>query len=389
MIKPINTAADESRGPGPRSRRARVLLSFAVALGVPSAAFVALEGFSSLLLFGRALAAAWQPRIQEELSSEFDSELGWVAKRSFSAANLYGPAVSLHTNSRGFRGKEEVADSVPNGKQRAICSGDSFTLGAGVADDAVWCALLQRDDVETVNMGQGGYGIDQAYLWYKRDGLTLDHDVHFLAFVTHDFARMGMTRFLGFGKPKLVVDADSLRATGIPVPRHGRARTTQRALRAVGTLRSAELLGSLTRRDATAQAVARTRLDTTGTRAVFARIVADLKRVNESKQSRLVLVYFPDQTDFVDERALAWRLQVRQIADSLDVPFFDLIPAIRALNPFEAQSLYIQASDARGEFSAVGHFSTTGNQWAAREIRARLDRLGLLAANPAVARAPR
>ena len=29
-------------------------------------------------------------------------------------------------------------------------------------------------------MGQGGYGIDQAYLWYKRDGTKLDHDVQIL-----------------------------------------------------------------------------------------------------------------------------------------------------------------------------------------------------------------
>ena len=41
----------------------------------------------------------------------------------------------------------------------------------GVGNDDVWCKLLESIDnrIETVNLGQGGYGVDQAYLWYKRN----------------------------------------------------------------------------------------------------------------------------------------------------------------------------------------------------------------------------
>ena len=39
---------------------------------------------------------------------------------------------------------------------------------------------------ETINMGQVGYGVDQAFLWYRRDADDLDVDVQFLAFIPND-----------------------------------------------------------------------------------------------------------------------------------------------------------------------------------------------------------
>lgn len=146
----------------------------------------------------------------ERLNTEYDPDLGWISKKSFAAQDMYGPGVALHTNARGFRGQDAVADSVATGKRRVVCSGDSFTLGHGVADEETWCSVLGSDALETVNMGQLGYGIDQAYLWYMRDARTLDHHVHLLAFVTDDFRRMALDRFLGYAKPLLSPQGDSL-----------------------------------------------------------------------------------------------------------------------------------------------------------------------------------
>jgi len=368
-----------------RSRIKRVLLAAILILGIPAAAFVALEGLSSLALFARATFVASQPLFAEEVSTAYDSEFGWVAKKSFSSPDFYGPGVGLHTNSRGFRGLMPTPDGVPNGKLRLVCSGDSFTLGWGVADDETWCAQLASEQMDVVNMGQGGYGIDQAYLWYRRDGLTLDHDIHILAFVTHDFARMAMDRFLGYAKPRLVVDADSLRLVGVPVPRRDRARFTRRFSRAVDGLRTAQLVSGLTPRAGNDEA-GDSRPDASSTSDVFARLVAQLHRINSAKHSRLVLVYLPGVGDFTNDASLLWRNQTRRIADSLGVPLIDLIPELRKLAKRDVQNMYFNARDELRFVGATGHFNAAGNRWAADVIRAHLDSLGAIPGNAMIDR---
>ncbi len=357
-----------------RTRLKRFVVAASLVLGIPAAAFVALEGLSSLALFSRATVVAAQPLFPEEVSTEYDSELGWVAKKSFSSPTLYGPGVGLNTNSRGFRGMMPVSDTVPNGKLRLVCSGDSFTLGWGVGDSETWCAQLANDQMDVVNMGQGGYGIDQAYLWYRRDGLTLEHDVHILAFVTHDFSRMAMDRFLGYAKPRLVVDADSLRLVGVPVPRRDRARFARRLGRAAQELRTAQLVAGLTRRVGSTESEA-IPPDASGTRDVFARLVGQLHRINNAKQSRLVLVYLPAIDDFTNDAALEWRTETRRIADSLGVTFIDLIPELRQREKLDVRNMYFGARDEMRFTGAGGHFNAEGNRWAAELIRARLDSL--------------
>ncbi len=108
------------------------------------------------------------------------------------------------STSRAFAGSDRQRPDLRPAR-RLVCSGDSFTFGYGVGDEATWCALLATipPGIETVNMGQGGYGLDQAYLWYRRDGLHLGHQVHVMALITRDFERMASDRFVGYGKPLL------------------------------------------------------------------------------------------------------------------------------------------------------------------------------------------
>jgi len=154
------------------------------------------------------------------MHTRYDQELGWVNKPDMDIPDMYGSGISLKTNSQGFRADHDFDLSVPPGKLRIICSGDSFTLGYGVRNDETWCQLLTALDsrLETVNMGQGGYGVDQAYLWYKRDGLKLQHQIHLLAFITQDFQRMEGSEFLGYGKPVLDIENNSLVVKNVPVP---------------------------------------------------------------------------------------------------------------------------------------------------------------------------
>jgi hypothetical protein len=143
--------------------------------------------------------------LAERLHTEYDSLLGWVNKPNISIDNMYGPNMHLKINGQRFRNNNDFTIRVPKGKIRVICSGDSFTLGYGVDNSQTWCKLLELIDprIESINMGQGGYGIGQAYLWYKRDGAILDHNIHVFALISADFTRMMQKSFMGVPKPLL------------------------------------------------------------------------------------------------------------------------------------------------------------------------------------------
>lgn len=357
------------------------MFSSLLLIGFPVAAFALVEGASSLLLFARdTIGVVQQAPPDRELGTEYDADLGWVGKKSFAAPDMYGPGVGLHTNARGFRGRDVVEPAVPAGKRRLVCSGNSFTLGQGVADAETWCALLATAVLQTVNMGQVGYGIDQAYLWYRRDARTIDHSVQVLAVVTDDFRRMGLDMFLGHAKPTLAVQGDSLAVVGVPSPRGG-ARGGVSFGRVVQSLRSAQLFARLTNEPSEAPGPA-PRLTAGQTREVLTRLIADLQRLNKAKQSQLVLVYLPIERDFINEASRHWRDEMRTVADSLGVPFIDLIPALRELSYSIVQSLYVQRRTPGDEDAG---FTSAGHKWAADRIRDRLENMRILPVTAATA----
>ena len=98
---------------------------------------ILLEGASSLVLFVHGLRPP-----AEGLHTEYDSLLGWVNKPNVYLPNLYGAGTYLRTNAQRFRSNHPVALQVPTGRVRAICSGDSFTLGYGMDNDHTWCERL-------------------------------------------------------------------------------------------------------------------------------------------------------------------------------------------------------------------------------------------------------
>lgn len=158
--------------------------------------------------------------LAERKHTQYDAGLGWVNIPNLAISNLYGSGKHLHINNLGFRGRHPVADEVASEARRIILSGDSFTFGYGVGDEDTWGAGLARrfGHVEVLNMGLGGYGVDQAYLRYLRDGVTLDHDLHLFSFITEDFKRMTRPRFMGYGKPVVTVREGRLVTEHVPVP---------------------------------------------------------------------------------------------------------------------------------------------------------------------------
>ena len=200
---------------GTRARR------LAAGLGLSLLVLVLIEGASSGLWFGWEAWTRFERPIQERHHTRYDSELGWVNEPGMSDPDLYAPGRGITTNSQGFRNTRHFPVEVPAGRLRVICAGDSFTLGYGVADSDSWPAQLAALDprLETVNMGQGGYGVDQAWMWYRRDGLELDHQLLLFAFIGDDFERMRKATFRGYGKPLLKVVDGRIAVGNVPVPR--------------------------------------------------------------------------------------------------------------------------------------------------------------------------
>jgi len=155
---PVTQSMSKSSAPKTIGYIFRVI---AINIVILSMILVVIEGLASYALLARDIMT--HP-VAERRHTKYDPDLGWVNEPSVHIPNMYGQGVYLKTNSQGFRSNHDFDTVVPNGKYRIICSGDSFTLGYGVDNDHTWRQVLTSLDprLETVNMGQGGYGVDQA-----------------------------------------------------------------------------------------------------------------------------------------------------------------------------------------------------------------------------------
>jgi len=354
-----------------------VVRSLAIATGIGFVSlvfFFLLEGAASTALVARAV---WQRQedvnITEERHTRFDAELGWVSIPNTSLPDFYGPGKHLTTNDRGFRGSARIDSRIPEGRERLICSGDSFTLGHGVGDADTWCAQLAalEPSLETVNMGQGGYGIDQAFLWYAAEASDLDRSAHVFAFIGDDFFRMQRDHFLGFSKPVLSLVGGVLHVENTPVSsRNAVTRWLVQNGNLFAELASVRVLGGLAGHLARDGSAGVPSVEATWqlAEAVFDSLASD----NARRGAQLLLVFLPTPWDYDTELYARWRRLAGEYATRENRAFLDLVIELRALSPSEAASLFIP----EGQIGAP-HFNEAGNAWAATHI---LDRLKVLRA---------
>lgn len=350
----------------------RVVGRAAAFIAITFGLFLLFEGGASLLIFVRALQTETEPVLLVERGhTEYDPQLGWINRPGVRIDDMYGPGKHLAINGQGFRNQEDFAPEVPPATLRVICSGDSFTLGHGVANKDTWCARLAAlsPGVQTVNMGQAGYGVDQAYLWYLRDGLKLEHHVQVLAFIYDDFRRVGENHFFGYGKPFMVAEEDGLRV--IPARRNGgvyrwlinnghlflRLRSVLflgRAIRKLADRERAEALGSRRAR----------------TWHVVEAIFDDLRERHRRGETQLILLALPAPWDRDTELSTDWRQFVDDYARRTGVPYVDLVEEYRAMGPNEARALFFPP----GEIGSR-HLNETGHLWVAKRLVTRLGEL--------------
>ena len=108
----------------------------------------------------------------------YDPDLGWRQRPHASTSDQ-----RVRTNGDGLRADHESTPERRPGLFRVSMFGDSFILGADVAQHEAAGAQLEGLlrhrglDAEVLNFGVGGYGFDQAYLSYRRDGAKYDTSV--------------------------------------------------------------------------------------------------------------------------------------------------------------------------------------------------------------------
>jgi hypothetical protein len=108
----------------------------------------------------------------------YDADLGWTDRPGSCTRDR-----KYCANSAGLRSDHEYTKAVPAGTLRVSLFGDSFIHGhdvdlAGSLAPQLEKALAARGvSAQALNFGVGGFGIDQAYLRYSRDGARFDTDI--------------------------------------------------------------------------------------------------------------------------------------------------------------------------------------------------------------------
>jgi lysophospholipase L1-like esterase len=329
------------------------------------ALLVIIEGLSSYAFFLRDLI----PRLQESNLShtEYDAQVGWVGLPNVDIKDMYGPGAHLRTNAQGFRNAEDIPAKRDNDMRRILCSGDSVTFGEHVGNDQTFCNVLAElnPKLETINMGQVGYGVDQAYLWYKRDADDLDVDVHILAFITHDFMRMQYDKFMGIPRPVVVLEDGKPVVTNAPISESTYAMPTWLAetLNSADGLRTLKLATKIRKRLNLAPRKVPGAWDARGAeevKAVVAGMFEDLRDYDSERSRATVLVYFPSVEELQQPNAeLAyWLSFVEATARTLDIPFINFVSVFAELPAADVGRLFVDGY----------HFSEEGNALVAREL---------------------
>ena len=367
---------DTAHAPSPAGLSRRLLRSLGTTLVVillcGVAALIA-EGAASLYMFAHDVVAAQPPRDILRPHMQHDTLLGWVHRPEARVPNEYGVGIGLVTNQQSFRGARSVALKAATGIVRVTCSGDSFTLGYGVDDTHTWCARLEAEvpGLETINMGQVDYGLDQTYRWYMQDGEPLAPQVHILALNYLQLERALSTSTNGRPKTHLELNGTRAVVAGAPVaaPSSGsfRRATAARVFGDVSIVQWFQHFGRFS-------PMQRTQRDIEAKWPMFEAVLASLANVHRKRGSALVLVYLPTRQEVSAGVLDKPRQLVATSAAKLGISFIDLTPPLRALPADSSDNAFILATPSGAAPDIAGHYSNLGHLWVARQVAQALAR---------------
>jgi len=132
--------------------------------------------------------------IEEPSYTAYSTELGWTIRSSAESPIHYPrgrPEYQYKSNSQGIRADSDYSLAPAATLTRIATFGDSFTHGDDVGNGDTWQSYMMRidDRLEVLNFGVGGFGLDQAYLRYRRDAKRFSPDIVFIGFMPENIRR--------------------------------------------------------------------------------------------------------------------------------------------------------------------------------------------------------
>ncbi len=349
----------------------KILKNGALILLISIVMLLVLEGIARLFIPSSNFKD--QRVIAETIHTEYDPLLGWNNKPNFHYKDMYGENKPITINSQSFRNKKDTQIQKLAGKKRWLCVGDSFTLGFGVGDEETWCSLLDQNNsnLETVNLGQGGYGMDQSFLRYKRDGTPLDHDLVIFAFITPDIAhRMFLNELGDFPKPYFKMEKKKLSLKNTPVPRQPFIIRQLFGMRS--NFKKSRLLRWIKKHVyKKPPAQKKEEISPQELASIVMSMLAELHQLAREKSSHVVLVHLPFEGDIHDESSGKLRRTLYSMAKQNEWDYLDLIQDFHKLSPELKSKIFIK-EDIGNISGAKGHYTVEGNQFIAYLINKHL-----------------
>lgn len=158
----------------------------------------------------------------------YDKELGWTI-RANAVFPLPDDGGAYKSNSVAIRSDREYDAHTPASVLRIAAFGDSFTHCDDVDNYQTWQAIMERTDenLEVMNFGVRGYGLDQAYLRYLKQGMKYRPHIVFIDFMSENICRnVNVYRpfyqpgtSMPLSKPRYFIENGELVLTPNPLPK--------------------------------------------------------------------------------------------------------------------------------------------------------------------------
>ena len=149
-----------------------------------------------------------------------DSLLGWVCNNrhalKFSNRELNKLNIQYQINNEGFRNDFDFENqSNQNVKERILLLGDSFAFGVYLSENQTIISDLKNignGNLDFVNLGIPGYGIDQMFISYGRFQNLLKPNVVIVLYIDEDILRVyeAYRKGEGMNKPSFELTDDTL-----------------------------------------------------------------------------------------------------------------------------------------------------------------------------------
>jgi len=319
--------------------------------------------------------------LRERVWTEHHPELGWYHQKNKKAVLVGdGYEVEIQTNSQGFRGTREYEKVKRKSKNRILFLGDSFVFGFGVENEETLVARLEQKDenLEVLNLGVPGYGIDQMLVMYRTIAKDYETDYVFIGVFPEDFWRA--TRSFadtGHAKPYFsLLPNGELELHNMPVPPKYSLNTHQFPdLVHRGPVESflmKSVLYRMLKRGLTrlGKNLRLTDPDTTEEWVLGRAILSELIREVQESGATPVLVILPPERWVRDPGKTSLHKSILRFAKRENVDFIDLSPHfVEAVGEGDITDYYIQ-----GDW----HWTVKGNQLAADVIDQKLTDQGMI-----------